>query len=181
METSANQFIGMLRARLNDAQSRLAEKQAKLQVAQTEHQMAMQEVGSLQTLINLETTREQQRIAAEQRSSPQGASRPNLPPPARNLPVAPAPQEPAGTQSIAVSGDQPQHTNKTTVVRDVLRKHTNGITPADVWRLAQNKVDRPYVYSILKRMKDRGEVEERAGKYYLQVRKQERGGAPQVQ
>jgi hypothetical protein len=63
----------------------------------------------------------------------------------------------------------PPETNKTEMIREVLRQHTNGITPAQVWINVKDKVGRNYVYSVLKRMKDKDEVKERRGKYYLQV------------
>jgi hypothetical protein len=59
--------------------------------------------------------------------------------------------------------------NKTNLIRDVLRQHPNGITPVEVWREVKGHIERNYVYSVLKRLKDSKQVSERRGKYYLQV------------
>ncbi len=55
------------------------------------------------------------------------------------------------------------------MIRSVLRQHPNGITPAEIWREVKDNVGRAYVYSVLKRLKDRKQVTERRGKYFLQI------------
>lgn len=175
-----SQFIDMLKERLVNAQSRFQEKQLRLQQAQAEHQMVAQEVASLTTLINLETAREQQKALQEHRppvprpvisTAPQPVH--PVPLPAQAVPPGPTQAQPIAASGAMSASGAASSESKTEVIRDILRKHTNGITPAQVWVLVRESVERPYLYSILKRMKDRGEVEERAGKYYLQVGKQE--------
>ena len=55
-----SQFLEMLKARFADAQQRLQVATANLQKAQLEHQAVMQEFGSWQNAIAVESRREQQ-------------------------------------------------------------------------------------------------------------------------
>ena len=61
-----------------------------------------------------------------------------------------------------------QDSNQTQLVRDALAAHPGGLTPAQVWGAVKGKVTRrTYVYSVLKRLKDRKQVTEKRGKYSL--------------
>jgi hypothetical protein len=144
-----SQFLEMLKVRLVDAQQRLGAAQAALQKAQVEHQTVMQEFGSWQNAVAVETRRE-----AQQQSTPPAQPSPQL----RSQPP----------MSIPVPPSTPE-VNKALLIRDVLRQHPSGITPADVWREVKDHVGRPYVYSVLKRLKDKKQVAERRGKYFLQI------------
>lgn len=72
------------------------------------------------------------------------------------------------TQAEAQQKAAEEIVNKTQVVRDVLASHPSGLTPAQVWGAVKGKIGRrTYVYSILKRLKDRKQVVEKRGKYTL--------------
>jgi hypothetical protein len=149
-----SQFLDILRARLADAQQRLQIAQANLVRVQTEHQAVMQEYGSWQNAVAVETRREAQEQAQIQASERVLAG---------GSPPTPVPH-------LAVPLVAPgSEINKVHLIRDVLRQHPNGITPADVWREVKDHVGRAYVYSVLKRLKDRKQVAERRGKYFLQI------------
>jgi len=147
-------FLEMLKARLADAQQRLQVAQAALQKAQLEHNAVMQEFGSWQNAVAVETRREQNSAQATVRIVV-GAS-----PPAAARVIASTPAMPSVV---------PSDINKAELIRDVLRQYPNGITPADLWREVRDQVGRAYVYSVLKRLKDRKQVAERRGKYFLQI------------
>ena len=161
-----SEFIDMLKQRLDDAQKRLQETQNYLQQAQARHQAVAQEFTSLQTLINLENARAQKAAQESARAVVVPVKDPVF-----NLPVMTAfPVNATQAVAGAVSGaNAAPEINKTQMIREVLRQHTNGISPAQVWLNVKDDVERNYVYSVLKRMKDKGEVKERRGKYYLQV------------
>jgi hypothetical protein len=169
-----SQFLEMLKARLSDAQQRLQVAQVNLSKAQAEHQAVMQEFGSWQNAVSVESRREQQQpIAAPPPAPPATFSAQ----PVRRIigsvtTVPPQHFAPAATpaaptmEAPSVSGSE---INKADLIRDVLRENPNGITPADLWRKVKDHVGRPYVYSVLKRLKDRKKVAERRGKYFLQI------------
>jgi len=171
-----SEFVDMLKERLADAQRRLQESQANLQQAQAKHQAVAQEFSSLQTLISIEMTAEQRKAAevtAERMKDirvrlQRGIEAVNLSAPNNTAAVVIQSNSPAAPLNDAGAFTP----NKTDIVREVLRQHTNGITPGQVWLRVKDQVDRPYIYSVLKRMKDRKEVTERRGKYYLQVAKE---------
>jgi hypothetical protein len=167
-------FVEMLQQRLEDAGRRLQESQVALQQAQAKHQAVAQEFGSLQTLIGIENTKVQR---AAQEAALAAQVRASLGPRPLTHPAPASGAQPTQAQPIAVSGIvvSPE-TNKTEMIREVLRQHTNGITPAQVWMNVKDKVERNYVYSVLKRMKDKDEVKERRGKYYLQVASEKESG-----
>jgi hypothetical protein len=159
-----SQFIEMLKSRLENAQQRVTASQQRLQIAQVDHQAVMQEFQSLQTLINVESAREHRETHEQERAS---ATNNRPPVVVRSQIIAPIP-----VSAPQVAAGEP---NKTDMVREILRQHADGLTPAQVWTRAKDQIDRPYVYSVLKRMKDKKEVIARAGKYYLQVAKPREG------
>jgi hypothetical protein len=162
LEGIMSQFLETLKARLADAQQRLQVAQTALQKAQVEQQAVMQEYASWQNAVAVETRREQQQ------------NTPTLPPAPSvqtshviSVVATPRPLPQAQHSSVA-SADVPE-INKSHLIRSVLRQHPNGITPADVWREVKDQVGRAYVYSVLKRLKDKKQASERRGKYYLLV------------
>jgi hypothetical protein len=159
-----SQFLETLKARFVDAQARLQTAQQKLQQAQAEHNAAMQEFASWQNAVTVEAKRE----------NPDAQPFPAQPQPVavmhrvqqyQAIPVVPgvAPQ----SQSQPAAHEQ---VNKTHLIREVLRQNPNGTKPADLWRrLKDNNVSRAYVYAVLNRLKERKQVSERRGKYFLLV------------
>ena len=66
--------------------------------------------------------------------------------------------------------------SKTEAVRELLREHPAGLTSPDLWKGFQIKVpntERAYLYSVLKRLRDKDEVMVRRGKYMLKIKPSE--------
>jgi hypothetical protein len=145
-----SEFLETLKARMADAQKRFLTAQQKLQIAQSEHQAAAQEFTSWQNAVQAETRREQARNGIVPVSAVTNQTQSN--------------QTPNAPES-----------NKTEVVRELLRQHPMGITPSELWKKLNGQMAyRAYLYSVLKRLKDRGEATERRGKYFLRVVTQQR-------
>lgn len=88
------------------------------------------------------------------------------------------PALPAAVEKVAEHehDEESDPVNKTEIVRELLRSHTNGITPADLWKGFQIQApgtSRQYLYSVLKRLRDREYVCVRRGKYVLKTKPQE--------
>jgi len=125
---------------MQEAQVKFQAAQQKMAQFQAEFQKSAQEFQAWQTLVNLETAKEQQESGIAQR------------------PAMPA------------NGNQPslEGTNKTDMVRELLRQHPAGMSPADIWKeMEPHMKTRAYLYSVLKRLKDKGDARERRGKYFL--------------
>jgi hypothetical protein len=171
-----SQFLETLKLRLADAHQRLQLAQVNLGRSQQEHAAVMAEFTSWQNAVNVETRKEQ--LTAAQAAATATSTKPN-----QSAPIAP--QLPAPTSAPApVSTTPDAHTNgsdvsKANLIREVLRQHPNGITPADVWKAVRDQVGRPYVYSVLKRLKDRKQVLLRRGKYSLVVAVEPKEGKDQ--
>jgi hypothetical protein len=62
---------------------------------------------------------------------------------------------------------------QTEAVREFLDQHP-GATPAEIWKQLQSQIaNRAYLYSVLKRLRDRGDAMERKGKYFLKPKPEE--------
>jgi hypothetical protein len=137
-----NEFLETLKRGMHEAQLKFQIAQQKMNQFQGEFQKAAQEFQAWQTLVNLETAKQQQGIATTAQ------------------PVA-APINQNHTSSL-------EGTNKTDMVRELLRQHPAGMSPADIWKeMEPNMKTRAYLYSVLKRLKDKGDARERRGKYFL--------------
>jgi len=144
-------FLETCKIRQAVAQRRMSEAQAKFQAAQQELALAQQEFQAWSHAVNFETRREQ--IEKQTPASTQTVQ------PMQSQPVASLPAAPQETQE----------TNQTELVRDALRQHPAGMTPVELWRELKDKVQRPYLYSVLKRLRDKDEVSVRRKRYYLRV------------
>lgn len=135
-----SEMIDRLKIGLAEVQARHVEVTKRFQAAQAEWQLVNAEVTGYQKVIELETRRELEKAA-----------------------VAPQVQGPASKAEQQADQDS----NKTQLVREALALHP-GLTPAQVWGAVKTRIGRrTYVYSILKRLKDRKQIVERRGKYYL--------------
>jgi hypothetical protein len=145
-----SELIERLKIGLAEAQTRHAEVTKRHQAITAEWQLSNAEVNGYQKVLELETRRELQKAA-----------------------TAPQMEGPA----TRANQEAEQESNKTQVVRDALALHP-GLTPAQVWGAVKNQISRrTYVYSVLKRLKDRKQIIERRGKYYLpEVPKMAEGG-----
>jgi hypothetical protein len=158
-------FLNKLRIEFDGAKERFLEAQKKftgaqaesqaatqrLQAAQTEFQLAAQEFNSYQTLVNLWTRKEQELTVKA----------------SDTLVVSDALASTVESASTSATSPSPE-INKTEMVRELLRQHPTGITPSDIWtKMDKQMKNRAYLYSVLKRLKDRGDARERRGKYFL--------------
>jgi hypothetical protein len=82
-------------------------------------------------------------------------------------------------RQAAVSGAE---INKTDLVRDLIIQHPAVITPPDIWKQVGSQLGRrQYLYSVLKRLKDRDEIVDRKGKYVAKAAVKPEGNAPHQQ
>lgn len=162
-------FLNKLKAESEVAKVRATEAHKKLIAAQTDHQGATQrlqtataefqlaanESNSYQTLVNLWTRKEQELGVVE---------------------VVDA-NKMADSVAVAVEANHPQsvpEVNKTELVSELLRQNPAGMTPSDIWAKMDKEIkNRAYLYSVLKRLKDRGVARERRGKYFAVLKIEE--------
>jgi thioesterase domain-containing protein len=150
------EFLDNLKSRLAESQKRFAAKQQQLAAINAEFQAVAQEFNAWQTLVNLEAKKEL--TAAREAEAP----------------VIPALDTPSvvstnpSTATSAPSAPTNAEVNKTDTVRELLRQHSAGMTPSEIWKQVKAQIPhRPYLYSILKRLKDKGDVSEKRGKYFF--------------
>jgi hypothetical protein len=150
--------------------------QQRLARDQAEFQAAAQEFQAFQTLVNLQTRKEQPpnaatpapQLAAVAQGTPVNlVNAVNIPPQPRVLINQNVSAPPAMSEEV-----RPE-SNKTEAVRTLLRQHANGMTPGEIWKSLNSELNRVYLYSVLKRLKDRGDVREKRGKYYFNVKADE--------
>jgi hypothetical protein len=78
---------------------------------------------------------------------------------------------PAPEEDHAEPAGPPEAANKTELVREMLRLHPTGITVSGLWTEIGDQINsRAYLYSILKRLRDKDEVFTRRKKYLLRPR-----------
>lgn len=150
-----------LQSRLADAQKVFADATQKFQLAQQALQKAQNDVNVWTAAVAIEVREEQAKAAtANENQLPMDlpVAKPQI------VPVVESSQNSASTGTV----------NKTEIVRDLLAKHPGGMTPADLWREVNTHfAHRPYLYSVLKRLKDRDEVTVRRNKYALKPKPEE--------
>jgi hypothetical protein len=156
-----SEFLETLKERLAEAQRRIVLAQARLQQAQVEFASIQQEHNSWAHAVNTEMRREQIQEQIIQSSQPMQTSEPEK----AAVVAAPVRAENEIEQPVVSIAE----INKTQLIRDVLQQHPNGIKPVGVWHQVRNQVARNYVYSVLSRMKEKKQVVERRGKYFLQI------------
>lgn len=148
-----SEWLEELKVRLSDAQKRLQVTQVEMGAVQSRFQSVATEVGSLQHLLNMETARLQSESAggSENMPNPQGDAAPK-------------------SQSTEAAVLQFQETNKTAAVREMIRQRPGGVTATDLWKQVKTQMKhRAYLYSILKRLRDKDEVMVRRGKYIAKI------------
>ena len=146
-------FFEELKIRHADAQKRMQQAQIETQQAQTKFQTVAQEFNSLTLLLNVELAK-QKTIAAAEESS-QG--------------TAPAP-EGSSTQPPLAQSEPAAEIGKTDMIRQLLSQNPGGLTPTEIWKHVKTRMShRAYLYSVLKRLKDKGEIIQRRGKYIAKI------------
>lgn len=143
-------FLEQLKLRLDEAQRRHQIAAQRLQIAQQEHMVATQDYASWQNAVRVETLREQQQQQVQQQ------------PPGTEVvtPINALENAPTNREEIS----------KTDLIRQMLQQHPEGLRPTDLWKQLGNQLKyRAYLYSVLKRLRDKGEVCEKRGKYFLKI------------
>jgi hypothetical protein len=151
-----SEFLDTLRERHVDAQRRLQASQTRLQTVQNEHNALIQEANGWAHAFAAESRREQFEAQRRQATSPTQAPTPEILPPAA--------KETNNSHALMAP---PAAINKTQLIRNVLQQNPAGMKPVAVWIQVRDQIDRPYVYSVLSRMKEKKQVIERKGKYFL--------------
>ncbi len=151
-----------LKARLDEARSRLILVSQRHQAIGLELQQATNECNIWTAAVALETREEEKRLARANENQ----IRMDLPDLAEAPKVPPGPEE---SHSEASTPATP--VNKTLRVREILRSHATGMTPSELWTVVRDEVSsRAYLYAILKRLRDNDEVSIRRGKYFIKAK-----------
>jgi hypothetical protein len=155
------EFLEACHARFQEAQKRFQQAQTNLQQAQQEFSAAQLEHNNWQGVLQSES----RRLHRLQQQAAEGQT--TLPIVSHNV-KPPVPTSTSGEQS---QGPESNDVNKTELVRELLAQHPEGMNPGEVWAVLKNQIARPYVYSILKRLKDADQViyQRRRKKYMLKV------------
>lgn len=155
------------------AQAEFQAIQQKLTAAQAEFQAAAQEFQAFQTLVNVQTRKEQPANGTPS-AAPVASGEVSVGAHLVYHSGKPVPQRVENAQQPISEQDNKPEGNKTEAVRMLLRTHPGGMTPSEIWKNLQSQLsNRVYLYSILKRLKDRGEVRDKRGKYYFNVKVEE--------
>jgi hypothetical protein len=149
-------FLETIKLRLAEAQRQHQEATAKFQRAQAEFQSIAQKLQSWQIALQTETQREQAEAALANQDTMQQE------PPAKHQ------QNVAVTTIASAESRIDADVNKTDLIRQQLRQHPAGMTGKELWDAVKVQISyRPYVYSVLKRLRDKQEVIVRRKKYRL--------------
>lgn len=152
-----NDFIETLKVRQQEAQKRLQMAQQRLALAQAENNAATQEYNSWNFALAIEMQKVQREAVAAEAAKQVGP-----PAPARGLNNWPV------TSTATATPTPAPEINKTGLVRDALRQNPAGMTPNEIWKQLKTQInDHAYIYSVLKRLRDRKEVTKKRGKYCL--------------
>ena len=149
-------FLDTMREYVEKARGRLAAAELAHKETATEFQAAMSDFTVWNNAYTL-AQKEREKWQAEARET-------QLP---MNLPEITA--APNDSKSDADKAQVPApEVNKTEKVREILGEHISGITPAQLWvEVKDFQVSRPYLYSVLKRLRDNEEVSMRKGGKYV--------------
>ena len=141
-----------LKSGFENAQKRFQEAQQRMQKMQAEFGAVAQEFNAWQTLYQAEMAKN-------------GAAPPA--PEARAIPKLPR----SGQMRVSIFPNANPENNQTEAVRAVLRERPAGMTPNEIWKQVESQMaNRTYLYSVLKRLKEKGDAVERRGKYYPKPR-----------
>jgi len=157
-----------LKARLTEAQKLLTETTQVLQAAQQKQAAAQHQFNVWNMAFQLEQREEQLRQAAATEKQPE-LPLVNQPPVSASVTFSNVATSTVNAQAISPdSPDEHEGPNKTAIVRNLLRQHPTGMTAVDIWKSIGDQFNhRPYLYSVLKRLRDRNEISKRRNKYFL--------------
>jgi len=150
-----------LQMRVAESKERLDKAEKEFKIAQLAFQTAQQDHNVWNLALQAEVRDEQRKNAS--------ASEQQLPlPTVKPQPAAiVAPEQPVDSSEVL---------NKTDIVRNLLKQHPTGMSAVDIWKEVGAQFNhRPYLYSVLKRLRDREEVIRRRSKYCLATISKEGG------
>ena len=147
-------FLDTLKQRWVDAHQRQKESGEALVALQAKHAVNLQENLHWQKAYEMEKLREEQAEASAKSDQ---------------IPLIATATESIPPDTTITEGSKAE-VNKTELVLDLLRQHPSGMWPGDIWTVVHAEFKgRAYLYSILKRLKDREQVRVRNGKYFIRV------------
>jgi hypothetical protein len=165
-----SKILEELQVRVADSKSRLDVATKSFQVAQAAFQQAQQDHNVWNAALMAEQRDEQRRAAA--------AIEKQLPLPTSQVEPKPFTWE---HDVPDLADERADHFNKTDAVRDLLRRHPAGMTAVDIWNeVSDDFKHRPYLYSVLKRLRDREEIVKRRNKYCLKLTPKTEGAHEQT-
>ena len=154
-----------IQARLADAQKQLAEATQVLATAQQKHQAASHNFNVWNAAMQLEQREEQLRQA---QATEQQLHLPTLSAKTESITASVSPASITTSMLSEHISDSSEAPNKTDVVRSLLKQHPTGMSAVDIWKeVGAQFTHRPYLYSVLKRLRDRNEIVKRRNKYCL--------------
>lgn len=153
-----NTTLEDLRTRLAIAHKALTEAAQQLQIAQQNQQKAASDYSVFNAAVAILAKEEEEKKAtANAKQFPMELSEPEL--------------EHAPSVAVSSNGSETTPPNKTELVRELLRHHLGGMTPTEIWKELRGQfVHRAYLYSVLKRLRDKDEVTLRRNKYALKIK-----------
>ena len=153
-------FLEKLKMDLADAQKRHQGMAVRLQALQIEYQALSQEVNSYTKIVEVQT-RKEQGIAVSGTATVKPTVR------VSGIQITQVPRSGTGAS---------EETNKTELVRELLRQHPTGMTGGELWNAVKDKFPhRQYVYSVLKRLKKKGDIAQKRKKFIFTARPEEVG------
>ena len=169
-----NVLLDAMKERFEKAKARMASAQQAFQAAQAELQSAMAECNVWSAAINLEMREDEKRLA-ESREKQIPIDLPEF--------LQSSGQDPLILNDCVRESIQAITTiNKTEKVREILRAHETGVTPAGLWTEVKDQFSsRAYLYSVIKRLRDNEEVSVRRGKYQLKPKPVEMNAAAETE
>ena len=139
-------YLDSLKSDLSEAQKRFQEYQLEMQRVQQLFQAAHADLQALQRIVDKQTLKEQ------------GPHKPETIQVGGAVQVAAVPH--------LNDSDPVPDIQKTELIRETLRQHS-GMTPGELYNVVKSHVARPYMYSVLKRLRDKEEVVVRRKKYHI--------------
>jgi hypothetical protein len=150
-----SKILEELQSRAAEAKKRLDEATALFQSAQQAQTQAQHNFNVWNLAAQIEAREEQQRqIVASEKQLPLPTGKPHVTP---SLSAAP--------EDVI---DNSEALNKTDIVRNLLKQHPAGMSAVAIWEEVGTQFNhRPYLYSVLKRLRDRQEIVKRRNRYSL--------------
>ncbi len=164
-----NSILDELKVRHHEAGKAFQLAQAELQASQNRFNIASQRLNALAVVLR----DEQQRVAQEEVAEAARQHKFAMAVSDANITASTPSPSPAAPQTAApetTATNEPEAPNKTDLIRAVLGQHQKGISSSELWKeLKDPQISSAYVHSVLHRLKKRGQVSRRLGKYFLKV------------